>query len=767
MYRLKRFFCLILTLTILTGIILPSRAQEEALTNKAYALNQLSLLAGDGTGYNLEGRIRRFEAAVFIVRILGKVEHVAANTVNYVDTGFPDVQSTSWYAPYIGYCVKNSYLSGFNDGTFKAELAISEKSFLSIMLRVLGYEPVLDFTWDDVYENSYEAGLVTDAGYLGRTADNTEYTRGDVVNVLYNALTKENKKTGVRVIDALISEGAANRDIAAALGLVGEAGEEEEEENNEEAYELEIEKITAVSQKRLKIEFSEEVGDVDESNITVYETDDITEKLTVEIDYLDGEVLFLHTSAQEEGVEYTIEISELEDADGNTAKAAAGTFKGYKAASAVESDFFRLKSVEAVNRKTVNAYFTQPLNINSEIASYYSILEGGDNFAEGSGSITVKLLGTNASGVSITLKDKSFREDETYTLEVSGKLTSLYGAELNEGKYEEMDFTGAGNSVEAFKLEDITVRDSKTVMLIFNKEVNPSLAQQKYTYYITDSAGDPCEISSAAVKADGNGKGVTVYISLVKSLKKNEDYTLRLNIMNDITKQEMITEEDYEFTGRYTKEDYLEIDDVNVLNSGTIEVVFSEPVNAADALRLSNYYITGESRYTATPVSAYYDAVNRPDTVKLFLPSDKQLVRRNEYEIRLSSTFRSYLGHTLDEREFEFTGTSNSNVKPGIEEALIIGNNLIKVTFDVEIAAEIPNLLPSNYILTYEEDGVEFKKAPVGLTYINPTTLIVRFDSLDYDTEYVLSFNELKDYSGQYTATSKDDSSIDVEMGER
>ena len=116
MYRKRIVISLVLVVSLCIAYFLPAYAQGNLTTyEKADVLNKLSILAGMDGDYNLSGQLRRSEAAAFIVRIMGKEEYVKSNKEKYWSTKFPDVISTQWYAPYVGYCSKNNIISGFED----------------------------------------------------------------------------------------------------------------------------------------------------------------------------------------------------------------------------------------------------------------------------------------------------------------------------------------------------------------------------------------------------------------------------------------------------------------------------------------------------------------------------------------------------------------------------------------------------------------------------------------------------------------------------
>jgi hypothetical protein len=84
----------------------------------------------------------------------------------------------------------------------------------------------------------------------------------------------------------------------------------------------------------------------------------------------------------------------------------------------------------------------------------------------------------------------------------------------------------------------------------------------------------------------------------------------------------------------------------------------------------------------------------------------------------------------------------------------------------MEISFSQTNLSTANYVLEYAENNENNKLVPVGVTYIDANTLILRFDELNPQTVYKLRFNKISDYSELYTSTISDsDKAIEVRWG--
>jgi len=73
-----------------------------------------------------------------------------------------------------------------------------------------------------------------------------------------------------------------------------------------------------------------------------------------------------------------------------------------------------------------------------------------------------------------------------------------------------------------------------------------------------------------------------------------------------------------------------------------------------------------------------------------------------------------------------------------------------------------------NYSLRYADSGGTVNKVPVFVKYYDPKTLILKFDLLDFEKEYTLRFEKLRDYSGRDAgAAAAGANTIIVTMGKR
>jgi len=767
----KTFLVIGLILSLLTSMATISSALPAMATQqqKVQLLDELRIFTGSNGDYRLNDQLSRSEASALAVRLMGKDYEVLLNSSKYKNTPYPDVDPNHWYAPYVGFCTQEGILSGDTKGNYNPNDFITEKSFLKIVLGILGYQLNSDYTWDNVYRKAFEAGLVTSLSYIAKEEDNTDFKRGDAVNVLYNALMLKEKSTGKELFYRLIDSNVITTEKAIELGLIEKTADEDDKDDEEDIKKdedtTEIEELLVFDGNTISIVFNEDIESI--GKIYIYEVNDEDEELDFDIEEMDDDYLLIKTDRQVPGQEYTIELQDIKDADGNILEVLYAAFIGDEP-ELVESDFFRIQKIEPLNEKTVKLFFTHPVNINSENAIYYNVFEDGYSFASGEkDQLIVRTINAEDHCVLLSLKNGKYDEGERYTVEISGELTSAYGVRLNDGTGDEIPFTAVSGEVESFKLEDVIPYESETILLSFNKEVNPFLAQQIYNFYITDKNFNPIPIESITVESQGARTGEVVFIHLKEKLKKNEKYYVTINNLNDVTRQEYITERTYSFIADYGKTDVLEIEDVEAIDIQTVNVYFSNMLDEISARNIDYYtaILRRGSTKRISPQIVLYDRSIHPYRVTLYF-GENDLEEKREYVLRVDNSIKDYLGNKsgnlLEER---FNASSKERTSPSIEEITPISTDAVKLVFDKEIAFNQTNISPVNYTLEYSYQGMSIKKVPLSVLYVNAKTLVLKFDKLEYDLPYTLKFNNLVDFTGStYKVTADGTNYVEFEL---
>ena len=766
--RKQQLLALFVLAALCFSSILPVGAVSgNSVEEKAYTLSQLSILSGNGTDYDLDGYLKRNQAAVFLVKALGKNAYVSVNKEQYKNTGYKDVAASAWYAPYVGYCSEQKIMEGYISGMFSPDSAMSEIQFLTSVLSALGYISGEDYGINAIYTFAFNIGLVTDESYKNKLNDNINYKRADAIEVLYNFLKTPKKGTNVTVIEGLVAEGIVSQDIAKSTSLL----------KNTDSVETAIVTATTIDQGKLFLELNEKIKKLSSSDISIYETSDSTKRLSVELEAHTDDAVVIKTSNQSAGKEYTLEISKAEDMEGNVVENIKIGFTGFRTVR-TQSDFLRISQVDAINNKTINVFFTQPININAEIPTQYDIYdENGNIFVNGSfQNMSVKCLTNSKTGISISLKNAVFTGSKKYELRVSGSFTGLYGTEMNEGMEDRISFFAnakedIGSSENELDITSVSALDSKALEVLFNKEIDPFYAKQFLNYVVTGSGNTSIAVNKAILIEEGDNKGMGVRLGLASPLSNSKQYELYVNFITDINRRHQLSERKFAFSGDYPVKSDLIITNVEATNKRTVTAVFDKPLDASTVMNTSYYTIIGLSQYgySCNPTKVSYESASGYYIVKLFLPADKPLQYDKTYKLRVSRSLQYNFGNTSSKDiESSFGGSSDDLQKPNIIEALIIGKDTIKLAFDIEIAEEVPNLSPYNYNVMFDVEGTTATKVPTSVIYIDPMTLVLKFDHLDFDTSYKIRFNTIKDLAGVNPRTALDgQNSIDVKLGKR
>lgn len=748
----KRFTGLILALSLVLSMGITASAEVSPDRDEmADFLNELTILRGDGTGYNFEGQLKRSEAATFIVRMLGMDKTVTDNPEDYSDNSFSDVEESDWFSAYVGYCVQAGIVGGFEDGTFRPNDYVSEKAFLKMLMTAMGYEYNEDFGWTDVYSYAYEINLVTDAIYRTKVNDNYSYTRGDVISALFDTLSAYKKGSDILMIQYFIDESIIDEQDVVDIGI------------KDDSVDTDIESLEVLDENTIVITFNEPMGSIEEEDIVVYEKDDDEQVLVIDdINADEDNIVFTidFDDSQEPDVMYRLIMDELPDKYGNKSDMLSETFEGFRP-EVIESNFFRISKVEAISNKTIYLYYTHPVNVNITQDSLYTLAEGSKILSSaGNSTITVSLLDSDDHAVIITLEEDTLEEDEDYELTVSGYATSQYSVTLNKGNGDSVTFEGIEKNDEPLEMLLAIAENDSIIELNFNKMINETIAEQVYSYYLTDSDDDPIQIMKATVTADGD----VVNLMVNGELEDETEYKLMINRVNDATGQFEIIETLYRFTTDFKETSDVRIKDADSVDSNTIKVTLSRALDENYARKTSYWDIEGvDNTYSSVPIAIYYDPDVDPLTLKLFLAENKSLSKNKRYEVIMASKMLDANSRVQEETEKEtFTHETGANNDVYIKKAIAVGESTLKLTFSKEIALDVPNVLNTNYQLSYELDDVAYTKIPISANYIDPLTMIVRFDQLDEAIDYEITFEALVDYAGIETDNSDGEYDEDV-----
>jgi len=183
-------------------------------TDKADVLKELGLFLGSGTGYDLEREPTRQEALIMLIRMLGE-EKAAASYGG--GSPFKDLSGWEGGKNYIGYGAARGYTSGTTPTTFSQYETAGLNTYLTFLLRALGYSDAKgDFVWDKTSQSlAVKIGLMTQEQLDDALASG--FYRDHVVIISYNALNTKLKDGSMTMGQKLVKAGVITQDQLALV----------------------------------------------------------------------------------------------------------------------------------------------------------------------------------------------------------------------------------------------------------------------------------------------------------------------------------------------------------------------------------------------------------------------------------------------------------------------------------------------------------------------------------------------------------------------
>lgn len=167
-------------------------------THCADSLHEMGLFQGTQNGYDLDRTPTRAEAAVMLVRLLGKEAEAKALTYT---APFTDLKG--WEKPYVQYLYSNGLANGTNRTTFNPTGKCTAQMYAVFLLRALGYSDTADFSYANAIETAREQGIY-DTGIINVQ----NFLRDDAAAASYTVLSVPPKNSEGTLLDQLVSENA-------------------------------------------------------------------------------------------------------------------------------------------------------------------------------------------------------------------------------------------------------------------------------------------------------------------------------------------------------------------------------------------------------------------------------------------------------------------------------------------------------------------------------------------------------------------------------
>ncbi len=208
---MRRLTAAVLLAAVLAAAAVPVCAAEPAAAGMTEAvmeqaagrLNGYGLFYGTGTDahgapvYSLDRPVTREQAAVLIVRLLGKEDEAGSRGYQ---CPFPDV--ASWARDCVGYAYQNGLAFGAGGGMYQGSREITPAEYVTLLLRVLKFVSGTDFLWSSPW--SLSDGLAVTAedwsGFSGT------FTRGHAAVLASRALDACPRGLHRTLLDTILEE---------------------------------------------------------------------------------------------------------------------------------------------------------------------------------------------------------------------------------------------------------------------------------------------------------------------------------------------------------------------------------------------------------------------------------------------------------------------------------------------------------------------------------------------------------------------------------
>lgn len=167
-------------------------------------LNQMGLFLGSSGGYQLDEKPTRAQAAVMVVRLLGKEDEALASKLDH-----PFLDVPSWASPYVGYLYVNGISKGISDTLFGSDDLVNASQYMTFLLRILSYDDLIgDFNWQTSIQKAYDLNIINQ-DELNLYQSKLDFIRDDLVVLTYDVLAGNIKDSkGFTLIKKLVNEKA-------------------------------------------------------------------------------------------------------------------------------------------------------------------------------------------------------------------------------------------------------------------------------------------------------------------------------------------------------------------------------------------------------------------------------------------------------------------------------------------------------------------------------------------------------------------------------
>ena len=207
--RRMNYFAFIVLLILVMAPNFVYAAGTTLYQAEAERLKVLGVFQGTGNGFALEKEPTRIEGLVMMVRMLGKESE--AKALSTQPCSFTDVPS--WGIGYVNFAYQNGLTKGIGKQLFGSMDKMSARSYVTLMLRSLGYNDSQgDFTFDKSMEYASQVGMIT-VKDISEIASGL-FLRDHVAKLSSLALMAKIKAGDSTLLEQLVGNGAISITVA-------------------------------------------------------------------------------------------------------------------------------------------------------------------------------------------------------------------------------------------------------------------------------------------------------------------------------------------------------------------------------------------------------------------------------------------------------------------------------------------------------------------------------------------------------------------------
>lgn len=221
---------------ILLFLIMPLAVSNVYANNNyedyAEKLAKLGVFKGTNRGFELDREPTRVEAAIMFVRLQGAEKEAQEKKYEHPFTDVPD-----WADDYVGYLYHEGLTNGRSATTYGSNENISATSYMTFILRALGYDDSAgDFQWNHSLEFAMDNLLIKDSDYA-ELISNT-FLRDHIAKYSYLSLNMSLNNSNITLIQKLVGSNAISIDIAKNIGVYNQVYLDATEKVDWNSYEI-------------------------------------------------------------------------------------------------------------------------------------------------------------------------------------------------------------------------------------------------------------------------------------------------------------------------------------------------------------------------------------------------------------------------------------------------------------------------------------------------------------------------------------------------